>query len=380
MSAKVVNVLIGMGATTNAQLFKRSFVENLRGYDQIEVGKVDIVHVKDQIAGRIAGGKYDVLICKETIGEESVGGGSIDAWKEINPHLRILLVIGDNKFGGKKLYQLYNKGYFDAIFVKDFSNPTVFADIVSNGRTAEQAFSYYGVQNNSSYQMDQMRNDTMQEEPVFEKPVEQEAGMGQEDVEYQMENDDDEVMAEEPVLEEPVEQEESVASSDYSFINEFADSSSLNTADDEDEEDYVERTEHDVLPKNREDLMQEFDQLLTDSPAPPEQAKKREIEKSEDVDSHGTMGTGQTEQVRYSGQNSIDATRKELPKERAELLKPVAIDVIKSASVLPHEGYVVTAVSNTALLVEVPEANFMAVKDQLPNLPITLITPQFIKK
>ena len=46
------------------------------------------------------------------------------------------------------------------------------------------------------------------------------------------------------------------------------------------------------------------------------------------------------------------------------------------SSVTPQEGYVVSAVSDTVLIVEIPGANFLSRKEELRRMPINLITPR----
>lgn len=53
-----------------------------------------------------------------------------------------------------------------------------------------------------------------------------------------------------------------------------------------------------------------------------------------------------------------------------------AVNTSYEASVTPQEGYVVSAVSDTVLVVEIPGAHFLSNKEEMRKLPINLITPR----
>ena len=49
---------------------------------------------------------------------------------------------------------------------------------------------------------------------------------------------------------------------------------------------------------------------------------------------------------------------------------------IERASVMPHEAYIIAAVSDSALIIEIPGAHFEKNKAKLTNLPVNVILPQ----
>ena len=93
-------------------------------------------------------GKFDVLFVQETIeGGQGVGYGTLKDWSRDYPNVRVFLLLDKKKKGQMKLYNLWSKGYYQAIYFQEIAEcEDAFFDTIVNGRTKEEAFSYYGIE------------------------------------------------------------------------------------------------------------------------------------------------------------------------------------------------------------------------------------------
>ena len=77
--------------------------------------------------------------------------------------------------------------------------------------------------------------------------------------------------------------------------------------------------------------------------------------------------------------NKMNQTDKDYVVEPSYATNRTAVAAVSAnyeSSVTPQEGYVVSAVSDTVLIVEIPGANFLSRKEELRRMPINLITPR----
>ncbi len=128
--------------------------------EKIRVSLVDIVSTEENVKKALLNGAYNVLIMDHSVGGKSVGAGTIDRLRTINdkilfimllhPHQRYGHVLPDGRVSeGRQVKNLYEKGYFNAIFKAELNINTLIKMIKSNGFSAEWALHNYGLINNA---------------------------------------------------------------------------------------------------------------------------------------------------------------------------------------------------------------------------------------
>lgn len=146
LESKVYNIMIGMpDEKKSAQLSKAisALINMAPGH---QVSKVQATTRKADLDDTVAKGTYDVLICSEGLKDENIGAGSIKKWRAANSYLRIILVMDNQKRGANKAQNLYDAGYYDAVFASDLTaDKGLLVRLIDNSRTAEEAYAYYGL-------------------------------------------------------------------------------------------------------------------------------------------------------------------------------------------------------------------------------------------
>ena len=151
----VANVLIclncGNGAPPEvAEKIRKVYEFKLRNNARVDFGcgNIKTVFTKKDINISLHEGKFDVLFVQETIeGDQGVGYGTLKDWSRDYPNVRVFLLLDKKKKGQMKLYNLWSKGYYQAIYFQEIAEcEDAFFDTIVNGRTKEEAFSYYGIE------------------------------------------------------------------------------------------------------------------------------------------------------------------------------------------------------------------------------------------
>ena len=141
----VAKVAIGVPNDSNGSYIANSFVQYLKSSQRISaVEPIRVCNTKQQLDNEISKG-CDLVICIEKMGDDAIGKGSVEEWLRIEPRLRVIVIVGDNRVGGAKLKSLYSINYYNAIYMKDCAFGNV-EQLILNGRTAEDAASYYGIE------------------------------------------------------------------------------------------------------------------------------------------------------------------------------------------------------------------------------------------
>ncbi len=110
----------------------------------VPVDNIDFVISKEQIENALKDGGYDILVCFEKLQRVSIGQGTIRVWMKEYPNLKIILVVDNTRKGTGKMKGLFDRGYYDASYFKDF-NPAGVIRSVLHSRTKEEAWTYYGL-------------------------------------------------------------------------------------------------------------------------------------------------------------------------------------------------------------------------------------------
>ena len=164
----IANVLIGI-AEQNTNLppeaaaryqktienVKKTYEEKLmhNGRSDLAIGRVDFVSTRAEVDTYLSKGLYDVFLCTDRLSgdKEGIGIGTIRQWKEKYPNVHTYLLLEPKRdkeskklFNTGKLANLYLEGYYVALFVNEIlSNEEEFFHVLMEGRTKEEAYRYY---------------------------------------------------------------------------------------------------------------------------------------------------------------------------------------------------------------------------------------------
>ena len=130
--------------------FKSSLIDCLTDLDEAGF-ETDEEHISfisykerlDDLVARQSG--CDLLICGENFDGTRIGTGTIRRWKQAKEGLNAILVLDDSKKGSSKVMGLFELDYFNALFMSDFKSQMI-KNLVREGRTKEEAFLYYGLE------------------------------------------------------------------------------------------------------------------------------------------------------------------------------------------------------------------------------------------
>lgn len=144
------NILIALDGQMSEKTMmavKEAFLQVFESYkDRLQVGRLDFVDNKEDVDRMVSGVDYDVLLIAERIRGVNIGAGSIKTWQKKNRLLDIILFVSPQKKGGEKVRALHREGYYNTVYSSDLKHPSVIIDIILNGRTAESATLYYGIE------------------------------------------------------------------------------------------------------------------------------------------------------------------------------------------------------------------------------------------
>lgn len=112
--------------------------------EDLTVDAIDYVVSKDQAENALKNGYYDVLVCFEKMQNTSIGQGTVKVWMKEYPGLKIILVVENTRKSTGKMKGLFDRGYYDASYFKDFS-PSELIQAILHPRSKEEAWDYYGL-------------------------------------------------------------------------------------------------------------------------------------------------------------------------------------------------------------------------------------------
>ena len=405
MKKSTLNILFCMSSVKNPEMFKKSFAKTLHEYqqeqipenDRIEIGIIDMVGSKTEANQAIVSGNYNVVICRDKLGNgnnEPIGIKCIEAWQEMQPGIRIILSVGDNKLGGNSMVKLFKRDYYDAIYQNDVSKIGMLLDLILNSRTQDAAFNYYGIRNNAEYQ----RELAEQKEKSIAASMQSKDARVSINPAQEMEEETDEEIWKSAMKE--------TSAMEQMPTEEYADEMLQR----EDEEEVKEESNQPAYSQQgempvdgntlRESLMGDIGDYFPDrstamgtdknkiSGAEERREPSRNIkERSQTEKSQNDEYVRNTKEREKEAPASAENKSAEMmsdEKEEHELEKvdgetQLVLNKVELASVLLYEGYIISAISDQALIIEVPGAHFMQVKEYLPNMSVTLITPRLQK-
>lgn len=150
------------------EMFAKAFAAKLQGELKAKTGEeVEIVCCPergDLVAAMNAG--YDVVLTEAKLrrpengkaGEENIGVGTLKEWTGRSDLKRVILILPPNDrpalgkredgtdcfTSGRKVVELFRKGFYTAVYVTDLKCDLL-VEIIKKGRTEAEAKSYYGV-------------------------------------------------------------------------------------------------------------------------------------------------------------------------------------------------------------------------------------------
>lgn len=425
MENRILNILFCMNMIKNKEIFCKSFEKTLSEYQQqrvpdggtIKLGNVEMVNSKTDANMAIVSGNYDIVICRDKLeNNELIGIKCIEAWQEMRPDLRVILSVADSKKGGNSMLKLYRRGYFDAIYQNDMSDIGLLLDLIGGSRSEEAAFVYYGIRDNMEYQRElaEKRGADMMEivpemmpemnDSIRKNQGGKEAESSEELWEAAMRT---EIQAENEPSVEYGRKTEGRSGDVAAYIKQQNTFSEKNMDRDTLKESLMGDIENFFVSKNvnventinTEKKMQDFSaengKRVPQIEEEPTRARQEAEEKMPDqYVRQRSENKNVPEQSRGSDSDKVKNSKGELlgkeksndeelsPKKESKMMEKVegetqlVVKKINQASVMPHEGYIVTVLSDQAIIVEVPGAHFLQAKEYLPSMPVNLITPQ----
>lgn len=324
------NILWGQDERNDEKRMFEILVSNFRQFDLFNVGTLQVAHDKETLDREIGSGKYDVVVCSETIQGTQIGVGSVRTWEELKPGLKTILILDDDKKGKSKVFSLFTRHNYNCIFRRDFGTGELIAQMIATGRSEAQAVEYYGLKNNVDYLASL----------ETQKP--------------------EQVPAKEDFPVEAYEAEEGVTSEEYM------------------QEDIPQsETYRDESTSSMPPLFDEVDQLLGESLSNGAREVISSPEEEEVVPMAPYMAEDMTDPVFAGNSQDRDANFPHEPLFTSNYPAKIPAGLTKrfnpeTSSVIATEGYVVHVLSDTAIVVEVPDAHF---KDTMKDgTTVSLIT------
>lgn len=152
MAKKISNVLVAWDQygknDVNKEKFQKAVILTISTIEsdnfKTDVGHIRFIDSMELLENSIK--ESDVLLCYEMFNNTSIGAGQVISFKEKNPNLAIILIVDDKKKGNAKLKKMYDKGVYDALFIKDFDKMNL-KNLIVSPRNKEDALVYYGLEN-----------------------------------------------------------------------------------------------------------------------------------------------------------------------------------------------------------------------------------------
>lgn len=146
---KELNIIMGISVDNEScRKIKHFFTEGIQNYlhDGFTVHGVNSTTDRMEFDDSVRGGMYNVGFVLEVMNGNPIGQGGIKAWRRDNSEMQIILVMDKSRKSTGKAKGLYDIGYYDGLFLDDISTD-VLVNLIERGRTQEEAYAYYGLDN-----------------------------------------------------------------------------------------------------------------------------------------------------------------------------------------------------------------------------------------
>lgn len=147
--SNVVNIIFAKNPGGKETEILDAIRNNFNTFGLFKVGEISIARTRDEVTSLVETKKYQAVVCMETLNNETVGGGFIRKWLKEN--ITVILFVGDEKYSQDKMFFLYDSGYYDALFLRDFQEGREIANLIKSSRTSNEAVKYYGLKDNEKY-------------------------------------------------------------------------------------------------------------------------------------------------------------------------------------------------------------------------------------
>lgn len=149
--SNVVNIIFAKNPGAGETELLDAIKDNFNAFGLFKVGEISLARTRDEVSSLVETQKYQAVVCMETLNNETVGVGYIRQWMKKNDNLTVILFVGDEKYSQDKMFFLYDAGYYNALFLRDFKEGRDIANLIKSSRTGNEAVKYYGLKENEKY-------------------------------------------------------------------------------------------------------------------------------------------------------------------------------------------------------------------------------------
>lgn len=145
-----MNIIMGLKNNKEcremAPVLERMLIQNFnKDGSDINIGVLSSVYSKEEFSEAVTGGQYQMGIVLEKLNDTPIGQGALKQWKKASPNMRIILVMGRERYATAKVQGLYERGIYDGLFQSDIGRSEMF-ELIDKPRTKEEAYVYYGLE------------------------------------------------------------------------------------------------------------------------------------------------------------------------------------------------------------------------------------------
>lgn len=371
--SNVVNIIFAKNPGGKETEILDAIRNNFNTFGLFKVGEISIARTRDEVTSLVETQKYQAVVCMETLNNETVGGGFIRKWLKEN--ITVILFVGDEKYSQDKMFFLYDSGYYDALFLRDFQDGREIANLIKSSRTSNEAVKYYGLKDNEKYKEKYMT--VHKEEPEEENiavaatPTEATDNIDPEDISKDIGN----------IFGNSQEQEQEATSlgqfsysSDEPFYNEPSSSNNENI------------TTPVTTPVNESIISHDMQQKQQyTQPTYNEPMNNSNTYKTNNFQNNANGGFFEMEQnfgnMQYRNQEYTNVPMNTGYNQQNQQVMPEVkmstqpATVTKAFSIEPYQGVVVAPVSPTAVIIEIPGVDFFSANKIDRGTQISLLIP-----
>lgn len=408
MEKKTISFLAGGSRPEEIEQFAKLLKTFISKSPDYKVAKTFTAITKSDISDSVNSRDYDMIICSEDMGSEKIGIGSIREWTSKNPDIKIYVILLDDKRGAKKVQSFWKNGYYDAIFMSDFKDAAILLQVMRKGRTAEEAAEYYGIKEFLEAEGEDLKGtnslSAVENTPKINSNVKKKEPNPEEldevrkmEEEYEMENSaaafrmdfeprprpseekmtrpEPQELGESNVVSFESRQPESVRVGEIPHVYQRTEN--------------VEQTGFDVgntgFQQGGEDMMMAAGGAVYDMNQDYQEGQIRGMSGVSHANQAYREPQRQPAPTQLKATDFLGKEEKVASPVRAEKKVEAAGSLQKQShtpsgsfvsSIISYEGFVVDVISDTTLVLEVPDANFMALRDRIGLNKVNLITPR----
>lgn len=368
----VINIILAKDPSKDESGLINALKGNFNAFGLFKVGEIQLARTRDEVTSLVETQRYQAVISKETINDELVGGGYIGKWMQVNPELTVVLMMSDDKYAQDKMFFLFEKGYYNAIYNKDFTDGSLVANLIKANRTKKEAIKYYGLEQNEKYKDAYVKNEMEIENNMNETDLSDNAPALDEDLgsifgnavnnsenkkslgdfSYSGDGDEDEYISDSEIAQD-IKSPSNVAKSE-SYVQ-MDNSYSMN----EDYETFQQNANSGMSVMNDGNYYNN--------------TRLGGLHNMDSNNNYNNMQFGNNEQYRPMSPNGFVNGNQRIVPEVKMNTQPTSAR--KTFSIEPYTGIVVAPVSSTAVIIEVPGIDFYNADEIVRGTQISLLIP-----